>query len=292
MKDKMYSILALMKNAEKLNVDTDFLLACMSVVQEFTQKSVDAVINDFSILLSRIDCILSGKKMDEKGNDISKVEEICKEYHVYMRMDDGTPYSFALLLRYLYNQWNHINCIEKTKIIYNIGDLSIETLMVLMNNYKTVLETEDKMQFAGEMFDSMYQHNTTLFNRIINVTLDDHSRHECAALIGRTLGEVMDAIIETNKPCSIEKTNGTDNNHTQMNNGGNIMNKNYKDFENTMNSIGISIKDRTFGEVMKEVCSKWNTLTENQQTVIANCFSLVHSEKNSGGTVGFSDVVA
>lgn len=102
----------------------------------------------------------------------------------------------------------------------------------------------------------------------------------------------MDAIIETNKPCSLEKTNGTDNNHTQMNNGGNIMNKNYKDFENTMNSIGISIKDRTFGEVMKEVCSKWNTLTENQQTVIANCFSLVHSEKNSGGTVGFSDVVA
>lgn len=69
------------------------------------------------------------------------------------------------------------------------------------------------------------------------------------------------------------------------------MNKNYKHFESTMNTIGISIKDRTFGEVMKEVCSKWNTLTENQQTVIANCFSLVHSEKNSGGTVGFSDVV-
>lgn len=71
------------------------------------------------------------------------------------------------------------------------------------------------------------------------------------------------------------------------------MNKNYKDFENTMNSIGISIKDRTFGEVMKEVCSKWNTLTENQQTVIAECFFLVHSEKSgSSGTVGFSDVVA
>lgn len=292
MKDKMYSILALMKDAEKLNVDTGFLLSCMSVVQEFTQKSVDAVINDFSILLSRIDCILSGKKMDEKGNDISKVEEICKEHHVYMRMDDGTPYSFALLLRSLYNQWDRLNCIVKTQLIYNIGDVSIETLMVLMNNYKTVLETEDKMQFAGEMFDSMYQHNTTLFNRIINVALDDYSRHECAALIGRTLGEVVDAIIETNKPCSIEKNNDTDNNHTQINNGGNIMNKNYKDFENTMNTIGISIKDRTFGDVMKEICGKWNTLTENQQTVIANCFSLVHSEKNSGGTVGFSDVVA
>lgn len=53
------------------------------------------------------------------------------------------------------------------------------------------------------------------------------------------------------------------------------MNKNYKDFENTMNSIGISIKDRTFGDVMKEICGKWNTLTENQQTVIADCFSLV-----------------
>lgn len=53
------------------------------------------------------------------------------------------------------------------------------------------------------------------------------------------------------------------------------MDKNYKNFENTMNTIGISIKDRTFGDVMKEICSKWNTLTENQQTVIANCFSLV-----------------
>lgn len=69
------------------------------------------------------------------------------------------------------------------------------------------------------------------------------------------------------------------------------MNKNYKDFENTMNTIGISIKGRTFGDVMKEICSKWNTLTENQQTVIADYFSLVHSEKNSGGTIGFSDVV-
>lgn len=69
------------------------------------------------------------------------------------------------------------------------------------------------------------------------------------------------------------------------------MNKNYKDFATTMNTIGISIKDRTFGDVMKEICSKWNTLTENQQTVIADCFSLVES-KPCGGTVGFSDVVA
>lgn len=44
---------------------------------------------------------------------------------------------------------------------------------------------------------------------------------------------------------------------------------------------------------MKEICSKWNTLTENQQTVIAESFSLVPSEKSgSSGTVGFSDVVA
>lgn len=208
MKNKMYSILALIKNAETLNIDTGFLLSCMSVVQEFTQKSVDAVINDFSILLSRIDCILSGKNVDENGNDISKVEEICKEHHVYMRMNDGTPYSFAQLLHCLHRQWNHLDCITKTKIIYNIGDISISTLMVLMNNYETVLATEDKMQFAGEMIDSLYQHNTNLFNKIINVTLDDHARQEFSVLIGHTLVEVMDALFETNKQCSIEKNSG------------------------------------------------------------------------------------
>ncbi|MGN1155465.1 MAG: hypothetical protein ACI4TK_04750 [Agathobacter sp.] len=207
MKDKMYTIFDLMKNAETLNIDTGFLLSCMTVVQEFTQKSIGAVINDFSILLSRFDCILSGKNVDENGNDISKVEEICKEHHVYMRMDDGTPYNFALLLRFLYNKWDRLNCITKTKLIYNIGGVSAETLMVLMDNYKTVLEVENKMQFAGEMIDFMYQHNQTIINRLISVSFNDDSRKECAVLLMQTLLNVIDAIVE-NKPCSNEKNSG------------------------------------------------------------------------------------
>lgn len=68
------------------------------------------------------------------------------------------------------------------------------------------------------------------------------------------------------------------------------MNNDYRNFEATLNSIG-SVKDRTFGDVMSEICRKWDTFTENQQTVIAEGFTLVPSER-SGGTVGFSDVVA
>ena len=75
-----------------------------------------------------------------------------------------------------------------------------------MDNYKTVLEMKNKMQFAGEMIDFMYQHNQTILNRLVSVSFNDDSRKECAVLLMQTLLNVIDAIVENN-PCSNEKNN-------------------------------------------------------------------------------------
>mgnify|MGYP000192213804 CR=1 FL=1 len=57
--------------------------------------------------------------------------------------------------------------------------------------------------------------------------------------------------------------------------------KDYDTLENTMNSIGIPIAGRTFGDAMKALFSTWDTLTEDQKCVISGCFDIDISANES-----------